>query len=107
MTETFLNKFYKNKKSTFLFNLVISFGLGIIFSPITNGIFFLIALSLISEILCYIFTKGDENYWNPIHKPFILFSYILGWYIGKFLTTPKDTIIVDGIPSIEDYDYFN
>lgn len=106
MKENFITRFYRNEKSTFLFNLVASFALGILFSPFSNGLFFLLALSLLSELLCYIFTRGDEKYWNPLHKPFILLSYILGWYVGRLLSVPKGNILDDGIPTMEDIEIF-
>ena len=102
MKETFLNKYYKNEHSTFWFRMITSFTLGLIFSPFSNGIFFLIFLSLLSELFCYIFTSGSK-YWNPIQKPFILFSYILGWILGRFLTVPRENILNHGIPKLDDF----
>src|SRR5438045_3112912 len=106
MKETFITRYYKNEKYTFLFSLIASFALGILFSPFSNGIFFLLALSLLSEVLCYVFTGGDEKYWNPFHKGFILLSYILGWYIGRLISVPKENILDDGIPSMDDIKLF-
>ena len=106
MKETFITRYYKNDKSTFLFKLIASFALGILFSPFENGLFFLILLSLLSEVLCYIFTWGDEKYWNPLHKPIILLSYILGWCLGRLLTVPRENILDDGIPSLDDIEIF-
>ena len=107
MTDKFLNKLYKNDKTTLLFRVILAFTLGIIFSPFADGIFFLILLSLLSELLCYIFTGGDPRYFNIIYKPIIILFYLLGWLIGRILSTPKENIIHHGIPCLDNFNIFN
>lgn len=106
MSETFISKYYKNDKQTLLFKIITGFALGLIFSPFSNGLFFIIIFYLICEILYYLFTHGDERYWNSIHVPIVLFFYILGWLIGRLLSVPWDNILDDGIPNIEDIQIF-
>lgn len=105
--ETVLNRLYKNKNVTLLFRFILAFTLGLIFSPFADGIFFLILLSLLSELLCYIFTGGDPQYFNILHKPLIILSYILGWLIGRIFAMPKENIIHHGIPCLDNLNVFD
>ena len=106
MADKFMNKIYKNKNATLLFRIIFAFTMGLIFGPFADGIFFLILISLISELLCYIFTGGDPEYFNIVYKPIIILCYLIGWIIGRFLSIPNENIIHHGIPCLDSLNIF-
>lgn len=58
---------------------------GILFSPWSSGLFWLAIITIIYEILYYIFTNGDPRYYILFVRTAAICSSILGYICGRML----------------------
>lgn len=64
---------------------IVSFTIGVLFSPWSSGIFWLSIYIIINEILTYAFTKGDPRYFNSFVRCAVVCSSLLGYICGRTL----------------------
>lgn len=91
---TIINKFFNNDNSTRMYQILFSLCYGILISPWSGGLVFLIFWTLIYELLIYIFTKGNPRYYNVFTRTGVIYSYFLGYIIGRTLL--GDDILWEG-----------
>lgn len=63
--------------------MIVSFTLGLVFSPWGWGVFWLVAYSAAYEIIYYILVAGDRRYWQLETRIGALLSTFLGWVVGR------------------------
>ena len=69
--------YYCDDRYTPLFQIITSFVCGLIISPWSFGLIFLIYLIIFQEILCYLFTRTNKIYYKSINKDrFFKIKYI-------------------------------
>ena len=86
-------EYYCDNRYTPLFQIITSFVCGLIISPWSFGLIFLIYLIIFQEILCYLFTRTNKIYYNIFIRTGVIYSYILGFIIGRTLSC--DCILFD------------
>lgn len=64
-------------------SLIFSFVWGLIFSPWTQGLFYMILFIVIYELIYYIAVWGDLKKWDPYLRGGMILAYILGWLVGR------------------------
>lgn len=62
--------------------VVIAFIVGIVFSPWTGGIFYLILFYLVYELILVILAKGRVD---PMARIAVIAAGLLGWFVGRLL----------------------
>jgi hypothetical protein len=92
----FINRWFCNKNYTPMAQLIVSISFGILLSPWSSGLFFLVTFALIYEILFYIFTKGDPEYYDPFVRVTVNMGYLFGYIVGR--TVAGDDILYEGVP---------
>ena len=85
-----------NEKYTPLTQLVVAFVFGILLSPWSSGIFFLVVFIIIYEWLLYVFTHGNPQYWSSFTRCAVICGSVLGYIVGRTLS--GDEILVPGVP---------
>lgn len=90
-----LPNYFCNSKATPVYCIICALVWGIILSPWSRGIFWLIASIIIYEILLYIFTKGDPKYWNLQTRTGCIFASVLGFIIGR--TSFNQKVLEEGV----------
>jgi hypothetical protein len=85
--------YYCDDRYTPLFQIITSFVCGLIISPWSFGLIFLIYLIIFQEILCYLFTRTNKIYYNIFVRTGVIYSYILGFIVGRTLSC--DSILFD------------
>lgn len=69
---------------TSLFQIILAFSVGVIFSPYSSGIFYLIVFILIFEI---VYTYQNGATYNSVDEAFLrgglILAAILGWLLGR------------------------
>lgn len=104
--KTFINDLFMYTLSTEM-NIFINFLLGIFFSFSSNGLFYLIIISLLLEIATYLFTNGVHPYWTIHERPLILIFYFVGWFFGRVLFVNTiiegQSVFTVGAPQKDDF----
>jgi hypothetical protein len=94
-----LHRIFCNDKTTPMFQVITAFAFGVILSPWSSGLFFLVIFIIIYEIFLYIFTHGDERYWDSFTRCGVICASLLGFIVGRTLS--GDEILVPGVPGEE------
>lgn len=97
MGETFLTRYFQDPNSTPMYQVIFSFTIGILLSPWSSGLFFLVIFSILYEIIFYLFTFGKPKFWQLQTRTAVLYSYFAGWIIGR--TATGQEILTAGIPN--------
>ena len=66
-----------------LAQLLIAFSIGVILSPFSGALIFILGFALIVDI--YVFHSDNDNY-DILLRIGIILAYIFGWIIGKSVT---------------------
>lgn len=96
MGETFLTRYFQNKDATPMYQVFFSLTIGILLSPWSSGLFFLVIFSILYEIVYYLFTFGKPEYWQLQTRTAVLYGYFAGWIIGR--TATGQEILTPGVP---------
>ena len=64
-----------------------AFVTGVIFSPWNSGLFWLIIFIIVYEIVILIITGAREECWNSFDRAAIIAASLLGWLVGRLLTS--------------------
>ena len=96
--KTFLNKWFQNEKNTAMVQVISSFCFGILLSPWSSGLFFLVIYTILYEIIYYIFTKGDPFYYSVFVRTGVICSSILGFIVGRTLSGCQ--VLNAGVPDM-------
>lgn len=70
--------------------LVVGFFIGVLLSPYSTGIVYVIAFFVVYELLIYVITEGKPPYWNFYDRLGIVCAYLLGWVSGRALNGSVD-----------------
>ncbi len=76
--------------------LIFSFVSGLIFSPWTQGLFYMLLFIVIYEIIYYIAVWGDLKKWDPYLRAGMIISYVMGWLVGR--TFLVDVLFPNDLP---------
>jgi len=87
-----------NDKNTVMAQAIVSFAYGILLSPWSQGLFFLIISIIIYEILYYVFTHGNPRYYQVFTRCGVICAAIAGYIIGR--TICNCDILYEGVPDI-------
>ena len=98
MGETFLTRYFQSEECTPMFQIIFAFVYGVLLSPWSSGIFFLVVFALIYEIIFYLFTFGDPRYWQSETRVSVVAASFFGWIIGR--TVYQQDVLKSGIPTI-------
>lgn len=82
----FVSNYFCHAHNTLTSQMIISFVLGLIFSPFNSGLIYIILYIIFNEILVYIFSFGKYSvFWDPFDRCGVICSVILGFIIGRTL----------------------
>jgi hypothetical protein len=95
---TWIHNWFCNDKYTPMAQIIVSTSWGILLSPFSSGLFFLLVFIIFYEILYYIFTKGDPKYYNSFVRVGVICGSIFGYIVGRTLS--GDEILEEGVPNI-------
>ena len=95
----FLQSWFCNINYSPMAQFIISIIWGILLSPWSSGLFFLVVFILVYEILYYVFTKGNPLYYNVFVRTSVIYGSIFGYILGR--TVSGDQILYEGIPDID------
>lgn len=98
---SWINAIFCNDKNTPMMQVITSFTFGVLLSPWSSGLFFLVVFIIIYEIFYYVFTKGDARYYDSFTRCGVICSSILGYIVGRTLS--GDEILIPCVPG-EIYD---
>lgn len=87
-----------NQKYTPMAQIIVAFVWGVLLSPWSSGLFFLLLFIIVYEILYYVFTHGIPPYYNLFIRTGIIYSSIFGYILGRTLS--GDTILEEGVPTM-------
>lgn len=93
-----LNRWFQNEKNTAMVQVLTSFCFGILLSPWSSGLFFLMIYIIIYEILYYIFTKGDPMFYSVFVRTGVIYASILGYIVGRTLS--GCCVLYEGVPDM-------
>lgn len=93
-----VHHWFCNEKYTPMAQVVVALVWGILLSPWSSGLFFLIVFIIIYEIMVYLFTRADPNYYDVFVRTTVICSTILGYILGRTLS--GDEILYEGIPDV-------
>ena len=85
--------YYCDDKCSPIYQVIMSFFWGLIFGPWTYGLLFMIYFIIFQELLYYLFTRTKSIYYNIFIRTGVIYSYILGFIIGRTLSC--DCILYD------------
>lgn len=92
-----ITSFFCNENNTPMAQVLISLALGILVSPWSSGLFFLLIFIIIYEIILYYCTGGHEKHWQLLTRAAVINASILGWIIGREVCCQN--ILEEGVPS--------
>lgn len=95
-----VTRFFCNEDRTAMVQLVSAIVFGILLSPWSGGLFFLVAFIIVYELAFYVFTKGDPRYYDLETRPCIIAGSLFGYILGKTLTSTDPVMMYSGF--IED-----
>lgn len=93
-----LHFWFCNEKYTGMAQVIVSIVWGILLSPWSSGLFALVVFIIIYEMMYYIFTHGDEKYYDIFIRTSCIFASIFGFLLGRTLSC--DNILYEGVPNI-------
>lgn len=91
---SWLHAWFCNANYTPMAQVIVALSWGILLSPWSSGLFFLIIFIILYELFYYIFTKGDPLYYNLFVRTGVIFASIFGYILGRTLSC--DEILADG-----------
>jgi len=97
MKDTFLTKYFQSEHATPMYQVIFAVTVGILLSPWSSGLFFLIVFTLIYEIVFYLFTFGKPEYWQLETRLAVIYGYFFGWIVGRSLCNQE--ILTAGVPN--------
>jgi 4-hydroxybenzoate polyprenyltransferase len=92
---SWLHAWFCNDNYTAMAQVIVALTLGILLSPWSSGLFFLIIFIILYELFYYIFTKGNPRYYNVFVRTGVIFASIFGYILGRTLS--GDEILTEGI----------
>jgi len=81
----YVRSYFINPKYTQLMQLIVSFALGVTFSPYSYGFIFLLLYLFVYEAIYLFFTRACTPYWTPLFRGSIIAISIYGWIIGRVI----------------------
>lgn len=85
-----------NENSTPMMQVILAFSFGVILSPWSYGLFFLFVGIIFYEIFLYVFTHGNERYYDVFTRCGVIYASILGYIIGRTITNMD--VLNEGVP---------
>ena len=98
--EGLLPYYFQSDKYSPVAQTIFSFTIGVLISPWSSGLFFLIVFIIVYDILLYIFCHGHPRYYDVFTRAGVILGSILGWIIGR--TISGDEILKPGVPDFPD-----
>ena len=93
---SWLQWWFCNDTHTAMAQVILALVWGILLSPWSSGLFFLVIFIIFYEILYYIFTKGNPRYYNVFVRTGVIHASIFGYILGR--TVSGDNILNEGVP---------
>lgn len=78
-----IDTMFRSKGYTPTAQVISSFCVGILFSPYSWGLLYFVMFMIIFELLEYIFTQGDPEFYQVTTRLGVICGYFLGWIIGR------------------------
>lgn len=75
-----------NQKYTPMAQIIIAMIWGILLSPWSSGLFALVIFIIVYEILFYVFTGGDPQYYSLFVRTGVIYTSIFGYILGRTLS---------------------
>lgn len=94
-----IHNWFCNEKYTAMAQVIIAIVWGILLSPFSSGLFALVVFIIIYEIMYYLFTHGNEKYYDTLTRTASINASIFGFIIGRTLC--QDEILYEGVPEIK------
>ena len=85
-------RYFNNNKATEMYQVILAFTIGILFSPWNNGLILFIIFIIAYEILYFYATGFQTPYWRLEGRLAIFMASILGFIIGRTLVGFDDPI---------------
>lgn len=95
-----INWYFRNPNNTITSQIINSFVFGLILSPWSAGLFFIVIFLVVVEVLWLVFTSLDPRYYSPITRLAVLVSYFAGFLIGRILAGYINPFVFDNSPVI-------
>ena len=81
----FCRSWFLNENSTPLFQIVVAFSMGVIFSPWSLGFVFFLSFLILYEILLLSLCQNYGYQWNILQRLSVVTSSIIGFYLGRWI----------------------
>jgi len=92
---TWIHEWYCNEKYTPMAQVIVAFAWGVLLSPWSSGLFWLVILIIINWILYYIIAGKYPRHYNVFVRTGVMFSSIFGYILGRTLSC--DLILMSGL----------
>lgn len=92
---SWLHWWFCNDNYTPMAQVIVALVWGILLSPWSSGLFFLITFIILYEILYYVFTKGDPQYYNVFVRTGVICASTFGYILGR--TVSGVNILTEGV----------
>lgn len=79
-----------------MMQLITTFSLGVLFSPWSYGIFYLLLFIIMYEVVFFYYTGPYNPYWNPEVRGGVILAAILGFIVGRVFA--EQDIFIDADP---------
>jgi hypothetical protein len=93
---TWITWYFCNEDRTAMAQLVSAMVFGILLSPWSGGLFFLVAFIIVYELAYYVFAKGDPRYYDVETRPCVIAGSLFGYILGKTLMSTEDNMMYSG-----------
>lgn len=100
-----LRPFFCSDNYTPTAQIIAAFVFGAIFGPWSWGIIFLLIYFIIYEILFYLFTHGDPNYWQIETRLAVFCAYFLGWIVIR--TIVNDPVVTSDADDVTENSFLD
>lgn len=97
-----IEKYFCNPEATSIYQIIAAFFFGVILSPWSSGVIFLIVTAIIIETLLIYYTKMHRYYYNAEVRAACVMASIFGFILGRIVSNkvllpnynPIDDLIV-------------
>lgn len=96
--------FFCNPENTSMAQLIAAFAFGVILSPWSKGIFFLVFFAIIYEMLLLYYTKMSPRWYNGQVRAGCIMASFLGFFIGRYAA--GDDLFPNASPFDDDFSFF-
>ena len=90
-----LETWFCNPKYTPMAQVIVAIVWGIILSPWSQGLIFLVASVIAYEVAFYLFTRNHPQCYNNFTRTGVICASILGYIVGRTLSV--DEILISGM----------